>query len=334
VIPWRIFGVCVMNSSIQNIAADSIVDVVEGIYYMTDRGGMDISQAMNYIKKSKPYAYRALAMACEFGFAEKKGNRFFANSSSGELAKTKKSERYIIFRKYLQRFKPFIAFQKLVIKGNATLESARKLKIIFSLDLSEKEIRFALLNWGQYAQIFDYDNSSDEIVFNIDLEDMEKLYLKELLESLDTDVRVRICLADKLTEYVYGYLDSDEIEHLVKALMNHERDPRNSIDDAGRALEDFLRRFSSDHEIDVSSFQGITKIAEYIGSKEIGMIHEKQKKILIGIAAIRNLASHSKDRELLSSWEISPEFALEAILITASMIRSLYFYVEKGELTA
>lgn len=320
--------------SIQNIAAEEIVDIVEGIYYMTSKEGMDAVKAMDYIKKSKSYTYRALTMACQFELAEKRGNRFFASSNSGELAKARKSERYVIFRKYLQRFEPFTVFLALISKENTTLESARKLKIIYSLDLNEKDIRFALLNWGQYAQIFDYDRSSDKIVFNIDLEELEVLHLKELLESLDAEVKTKVYLADKLTECVYGYLDSDEIEHLTRALMNHERDPRNSIDDAGRALEDFLRRFSFDHNHDVSSFQGITKIAEYIGSKNARMIHEKQKKILVGLAAIRNLSSHSKDRELLESWEISPEFALEAILITISVIKSLYYYVKEGELIA
>jgi hypothetical protein len=323
-----------MDILIQNIAAEKIVDIVEGIYYMTDKGGMSIPKAQEYIEKSRSYTIRALAMACQLGLAEKKGNKYFANSNSGELIAASKSERYIIFRKYLQCFKPFIIFLTLINIGNTTLESARKLKIIYSLDLNQKDIRFAMLNWGQYAQIFEYDSPSDKIEFNIDLEELEVLYLKKLLESLDTKAKTQIYIADKLTEYVYSYLDTDEIEHLTKALLYHEKDPRNSIDDAGRALEDFLRRFSADNSINVSSLNGITKIAEFIGAKNRKLIHEKQKKVLIGIAAIRNLASHSKDRKLLESWQISPEFALEIILITISMIKSLYYYVKKGELIA
>jgi hypothetical protein len=321
-----------MEAHIQNISADKIVEIVEGIYYTTERGGMTVDMAKKYIKTSEPYAQRALSMACILDFVEKKDNKYFANNNASELVKARKSEKYIIFRKYLQRFEPFIVFLALVIRGNSTTNSARKLKIIYGIGLNEKDIRFALLNWGQYSQIFNYDSSSDQIVVNIDLEDLEMLYLRELLESLNSEVKTKIYLAEKLTEAVYGYLHSDEIEHLTKALMNHERDPRNSIDDASRALEDFLRRISFDNSQNVSSFHGITNIAERIGSKNIGLIHEKQKKILIGIAAIRNLSSHSKDGILLESWKISPEFAIETILISISMIRSVYLYVENGEL--
>lgn len=321
-----------MESCIRNISADKIVETVEGIYYKTEKGGMTLDMAKDYIKMSGSYAQRALSMACTLGFAEKKDNKYFANNNAGELVKARKSEKPIIFRKYLQRFEPFIVFLALVIRGDTTTDSARKLKIIYGIGLNERDIRFALLNWGQYSQIFNYDFSSDQIVVNIDMEDLEMLYLTELLESLNSEVKTKIYLAEKLTKAVYGYLQSDEIEHLTKALMNHERDPRNSIDDACRALEDFLRRISFDNGHNVSTFHGITNIADRIGSKNIGLIHEKQKKILIGIAAIRNLSSHSKDEILLESWEISPEFAIETILILISMIRSVYLYVKNREL--
>ncbi|MBU7047658.1 MAG: hypothetical protein HXS54_14585 [Theionarchaea archaeon] len=294
---------------------------------------MNIEQAMEYIGKCNSYTRRALNMTCQLGFAEKNGNKYFANGNSAELVKMKKSERYIIFRKHLQSFEPFIIFLALKNKGNTINESTRKLKTIYSLDLNQKEIRAALLNWGQYAQIFDYDSSTDEIKLNVDLENSEVQYLRELLGSLDSEIKTKIYLTDKLTEYVYGYLEDDEIEHLTRALMNHERNPRNSIADSGRALEDFLRRILHKKGYDVSNFQGITNIAEYIGSKERKIIHEKQKKILMGLAAIRNLASHNKDSKILESWKISPDFAIEVILITISLIRSLYYYIERGELT-
>jgi len=321
-----------MTSMIQKVAADKIIELVEGIYYKTDKGGMNIEEAMEYIEKSNSYTNRALNMACQFGFAEKKGSKYYANGNSVELIKTKKSERYIVFRKYLQRFEPFVIFLALVNKGNTINESIRKLRVIYSINLNQKEIRASLLNWGQYSQIFNYNISTDEITLNIDLDDLEVQYLKELLESLDAEIKTKIYLANKLTEYVYGYLGHDEIEHLARALMRHERNPRNSIADSGRALEDFLRRISFESGHDVSALQGITSITEYIGSKDRKLIHEKQKKILIGLAAIRNLASHSKDSKTLESWRISPDFAIEVILVTVSLIRSLYYYIKKGEL--
>ena len=319
-----------MDYKIQNVAAESIVEVVEGIYY-SGKKGFTIEEAEAYINKKSSYTRRALNMGEQLGLIKKEKEKYYFLGENVELIRAKKSDRYIIFRKYLQRYDPFILFLALIVKGNAIEEAIRKIKVIYKISVNEKEIRFAFLNWGQHSKIFDYDKDKNEISLKIEMDELPVLYLKELIESLNAEVKTKIYIAEKLTELVYGFLESEEIDYLTKALINHEKDPRNSIDDAGRAFEDFLRRIGAENGHNVSKISGISQLAQVLGGSNAGLIHTKHLHICMGLGALRVAAAHSKDKTTMESWKINPDLALETILLIISVTRSIYYYVYENK---
>jgi hypothetical protein len=317
-----------MDYDIPNVSAETVIEAVEGIYYSKNKG-MSRKEVAKYIGKSEEYARRALIVGTQLNFIKERNKKYFIHECA-DLIRADKEQRRIIFRRHLQKYDPFVLFLTLIGRGNDIQAAIRKIKVIYKIPSSEKDIRAAFLNWGQFSGIFSYDKEKNTTVLKVDVGGLSLKYLKSLIESLDHEIKTKIYIADKLSENVFGYLKHDEMEFFIKALRNHEKDPRNAIEDAGRAFEDFLRRIATENDIDVSNLNGISEIAQMIGRKKTGLIHSKHLNICLGLGAIRAIAAHSKDKKTLEKWEVNSDLALEAILMMLSTIRSIYLYVKEN----
>lgn len=317
------------DHNIQYIPAEKIIETVECFYYSKAPGATK-EMISSYLKANAEYARRASIMALQLGFI-KQDKKTLGTIDSNDLIKANREQRPIIFRKYLQKFEPFILFVTLISKGNSIEDAVRKVKVIYSITASEKNIRFAFLNWGAYSQLLKYNEKNDTISLNFPTQDLSMEYLKTLVQSLESDIKTRIYLAEKLTETPFGFLQPEEIEFFVKALQLHEKDPRHAIDDAGRAFEDYLRRLATDKGYDVSSKSGISEIAQVIGGQNPKLIHSKHLHICNCLGIIRVAAAHSKDKSTMEFWKISPDLAIETILLMISTLRSIHYYVNNNQ---
>lgn len=315
--------------NIQYVPAEKIIETVECVYY-SKSGNTTKETIGSYLKSNAEYARRALIMASQFGFIKQNKNAY-ESMDSHDIIKANKEQRPIIFRKRLQKFEPFILFITFISKDDDIEDAIRKVKVVYSLGASEKDIRLALLNWGNYAQLFDYNKESNKLSLNFPVEDLSIEYLKTLVKSLESDIKTRIYLAEKLTETPFGFLQPEEIEFFVKALQLHEKDPRHAIDDAGRAFEDYLRRLATNKGYDVSNKSGISEIAQVIGGQSTRLIHAKHLHICNCLGAIRVAAAHSKDKSTMDFWKISPDLAIEIILLMISTVRSIHYFVNNNQ---
>jgi len=317
------------NFNIQCISTEKIIEAVECVYYSKPPGAT--KEMINaYLKTNVEYARKASIMALQFGFI-KQNKKIFESLDSNDLIKANKEQRPIIFRKHLQKFEPFILFITLISKGDSIEGAVRKVKVIYSITTKEKDIRLAFLNWGIYSKLFEYDKNKDTINLKFSTEDLSLEYLKKLIKSLESDIKTRIYLAEKLTEIPFGFLQAEEVEYFIKALQIHEKDPRHAIDDAGRAFEDYLRRLATDKGYDVSNKNGISEIAQVIGGQNPKLIHVKHLHLCNCLGAIRVAAAHSKDKLTMEFWKISPDLSLEVILLIISTIRSIHYFVNNNQ---
>lgn len=314
---------------IQYVPAEKIIEVVECVYY-SKSSGVTKDMIGKYLKTNLEYVRRAAVMASQLNFIKQEDGLFYTLDSN-DIIKSNKDQRYIIFRKHLQKFEPFILFINLLSKGDTIEDAIRKIKVIYSLPTSEKNIRFALLNWGSYSELFEYNEKNNIVNLKFPAEELSTEYLEKLIESLKSDIKTRVYLAEKLTEKVFGFLKPEEIEFFVKALQEHEKDPRNAIDDAGRAMEDYLRRLATDKGYDVSDKNGISEIAQVIGGQNSKLIHVKHLHICNCLGAIRVAAAHGKDKSTMEIWKISPDLAIETILLMMSAVRSIHFFVYENK---
>jgi len=308
---------------IPKATASAIMEVVEGACNR-QLEGITAPEAAKYAGiSSEEYARKALDSATQLGMLTKTDQKYYPTNDISDFPRASKEQKPFLFRKFLQRFDPFILFASLLGRGNLLDQAARKVGVIYSVEAGPESIRFTLSNWGEYAQII--EAKKGKIVLKIETPILSAEYIRELLEAMEHDIKARMYIATKLGDNVFGYMRQDEIDFLVKSIRTHQKSPRNSIDDAGRAFEDFLRRVLLDKEKDASDCKGITELAERMKGEKL--VDQKQLEICRAIGSIRVAAAHSLDRLSNEAWTINPDAAIETILLTITMIRSVHVYV-------
>jgi len=299
-----------------------IMEVVEGACH-SQHNGISPSEAADYADITEEYARRALESATQLGMLTKAELRYYATNEISDVSRASKEQWPLFFRKFLQRFDPFILSVSLIARGNSLDQAARKISVIYNINAAHQNIKTTLANWGQYAGII--EGKKGAIVLKIETPTLSAEYIRELLDAMEHDIKARIYIATKLGENVFGYMRQDEIDFLVKSIRTHQASSRNSIDDAGRAFEDFLRRVLLEKGKNASDCKGITELAERMKGEKL--IDQKQLEICRAISSIRVAAAHSMDRLSNEAWKINPDAAIETILLTLTIIRSIHAYV-------
>lgn len=247
---------------IQRVTAKTIMEVTECGFFTKGRG-IDTKDAAKYANFSEEYARRALDAAVQPEVMFEESGKYFTKSENDDVSRATQDQHPIIFRKIVQRYDPFILFLMLIGKRNSSENAARKISVIYNIQASPDVIEKTLIEWGKYAEIVEV-GTKGQVSLKIETEKLSAEYIKELLEAMEHDIKARVYIASKLGEKVFGYLKHDEIEFLVTAIRKHQQEPRNAIDDSGRAFEDFLRRLGTDCKLDMSSCKGIGELSEHL----------------------------------------------------------------------
>jgi len=308
---------------ISRVTAKTIMEVIECGFFTKGRR-IGAKEAAKYANISEEYARRALDAAVQLEVMREETGKYYTKSENDDVSRATQDQHPIIFRRIVQRYDPFILFLMLIGKNNTSENAARKISVIYNMQASPDVIEKTLVEWGKYAEIIEV-GTKGKISLKIETEKLSAEYIKELLEAMENDIKARVYIASKLGERVFGYLKHDEIEFLVLAIRKHEEEPRNAIDDSGRAFEDFLRRLGTDCKLDMSPCKGIGELSEAL--KGANLIDQKHLEICKGLNSIRLAAAHSKDRKTNIPWKINPDSAIEAILLSLTMIRSLHKFV-------
>jgi hypothetical protein len=300
---------------------------VEGICLSGEKG-LTLEEVSHYINKTNEYARRCINAAIQLGMIKKVNDKYVAEAESEEIPKVKKEVWPILFRKFLQRYKPFILFTALINRGNSVEEACRKVKTILNIPSSNKIICKSLVTWGKYANILESEENG-----TIKLKDLPKektiFHIKELINSLSDELKIRIYIENKLTDVVFSYLQHDEVEFILKAFKEYQSDPRGAIEDIGKAFEDFLRRIAVDRKVDLSRANGIGECAQMLRNENL--ITQKHLVMCQHVNAFRLVAAHSKEKITLKSWKITQDAAMEVLLTTLTLMRSIFLYVLKKE---
>lgn len=308
-----------IRERIPKVTAEVIMKVLEGVAYKKGEG-LTLIDAARYANVSEVYARRALESLVQLGAVTHLDDRFLAEPETDDITRASREQWPLLFRKFLQRFQPFILFIMLLGKGDSPDDSARKIKVISDIHETADVIRSSLLNWGQYGGILHY--SKGKIQLKVPTDRLSAEYIRELIQALEDDMRARVFIANKLSEEIFGYMQRDEIDFLVSAIRKHQEDQRKSIEDAGRALEDFLRRVADEKNVDVSRSVGIGQVADAL--KGANVIHSRHLEMCDFVNGMRIAAAHSKEAATLQSWTIKPDSAIETALTTLTTIRSIF----------
>jgi hypothetical protein len=125
-------------------------------------------------------------------------------------------------------------------------------------------------------------------------------------------------------------LDETDRKLLADALLAYVAKPRDSVEKAGQAVEDFLREVAGDQGLasDAGKLNGIGQLANLLHTK--GVIHNHHQKLADAVSTARNAAAHRKDKKTMTPWTITPLAAFTAYSTALTVIRSVHQYTTSG----
>lgn len=239
-----------------------------------------------------------------------------------------------VMRKFIQEYEPFITFIQYHLNGATLEESARKVYVSYKFEGKDHVfLKDLFLSWGTTTGIF--SNTTEGIILD---EKIQKQYaaIDRLEVNLTEDIAIRLYISNRLGDEIFSKLTSAEVSELVDAYLKCSNDARGSIECAGRAFEDFLRRMALSVKIDVSRKNGISEVTNALynnrdaSNVNHNMIHSKQHNISIAIGDIRNMAGHSLEARTMERWNLTTHSAKIYVELVLSTMRSIYDYIHNS----
>lgn len=293
--------------------------------------GAMLDNIVQYTGKSVPYVKSAIVAATLLGMVTVENNTYYTNQECIRQLTTTPSEaqKNAVFKIWLQKWKPYITFLKYVSNGDSAKNATRKTSSFFIFDKDIGFVEKLLLNWSKSTGII----TSNGLLAEGYQKGKETEF--ELLQQMSLeDANLRLFVIEALTDEVFAWLTSDEIDEIVGGMTKYRTDPRASIESVGRAFEDMLRRTALDLELDAKKQNGISQVANYLYAHRDSegniqsSIHSKQYNISQAIGDIRNMAGHSKEAKTMERWTISSHAALGYSLQVLCTIKSVYLYTK------
>lgn len=281
----------------------------------------DISK---FVDKNQRYAKAAIQLGTELDLIRESGEGYKINPDiEEEVRKSSPEQRFVILNKYVQRYEPFTAFLSFLSKGYDTDRAAVQVEVLYQLGIDEEKLEMQFVSLGEYTKLLEISNGSVEI--NIESDPLTEEYIRDLEKALKSEASARVFLEDRIGEDIVSYMNDEDIEELVTALLDYRDSPRNAISAAGRAVEDFQREIGADHGVegDYSEASGIGQLSDELHREDWSM-----KRHLHGgnyLGGMRNPSGgHGYNPETLERWEVNREVALDYILSSIHYVRSLY----------
>lgn len=152
-----------------------------------------------------------------------------------------------------------------------------------------------------------------------------------LTAELDSEMAARLFVANRLGTEFFHNLDKTEQARLCESVLHHASNPEKSSEDAGKALESYLRLIGTNAGYDLTRFNGLGEIADHLAGGGRMVIHPKHRDLIKATSTLRNCSAHERDKLTNQPWRKTPEMALANILWTLHLMRSIDLWVRKRE---
>jgi len=306
-----------------DVSAEFLMDVANLV--STSPHKLSKEDIINSFDKNPNYINLAISQCILLGLIEIQGGFYIGSLKIASLIKSsERSQHKIQFRSVLQKYPLFLLFITFISKGYNIIESAKMVKGIFRLTVSEKIIEKSLKNWGIYADLIILDKNVIKIPEAEAALPTE--YVKNLLKALKAELQANLFLIDTMGPSVYSYLIEKKIniDDLSYALINYENEPKLSANKSSQMLEFFLYKLAEDKKIDVKSYNGPIQLGNALRANK--SILSNHSNLITGFGTIRNMAHHDPDKETGKPWEFTPQGAIITTLAVPTLMRSLYIY--------
>ena len=308
---------------------EALSDIAEAALHKQD--GLSIPEVAEYLDASIKYATDVTIAAVNLGILVVKEGKYLLNLTATDLAKAAKNQRSLLFRKFLINFDPFVIFASLLLKGNNVEDSARRVKVIFSVPESLTIVLKTLRSWGLFSGVISQGPTGEQVTGIKSEEELNEQYLQEFIRALKDEWHAKLFIAGKVRDGAYVFLNEVDKTNLVNSLKKYRDYPDDSMKDIGNVLENFLRKIGSEKQLTgLVDQKGIGQLANFLRTKNV--ILEEHKKMCNYVNIFRIAADHGSHPEILRPWKIEKDSALEAFLSNLTTIRSIYAFTGTSDL--
>lgn len=308
------------------IAAELIMTIVEACA-LSDFP-MTGDKLPGYAGKNSRSVNEAIKAALWMRLIERHDDGYVAPPSIRSEFSLGKEQKGLIFLKYLQRRKSFVQFATFLDYENEPSEASEKVRVLYQIDVPAAVILQLFGGWGRSAGIFEGNNQSLRLKQQYRASDLPTEYLEGLKDALENDMKARVFVNRKLTKEIFRSLPDAGVERAVRAIRGIGTDARNSVEDAGELLEDYLRGKASREGVSVTSASGIGEVLKILEGKQLSesKVTAEHKSIAGALNTLRIMSAHPTRATTGLRWEIKPDSGLEAVLLVLSLIRSIHEY--------
>jgi len=304
---------------IKHVSIEVLSEVLETIYHFqrNNYSPITIKEILKHCSKGERYIRDTLSMLKELKLLEFSIDSFKIPSEHFNDIYSPESVKSLI-ETTIRSYPPFVEFLYLISIGKPKESASRMVKDVSKMESSEDVICKAFNSWinGLKINIKEINPPQSTIL-------KEQHRFEEKTEAI---LFIREQFGDDITK-----IQKDIFEDLLEALMDFKNDPEKTVNDAGRALEDFLR-YCCKGKVDVSGCSGIIQIANVLNRPEISISSKKHNGILIGLGNIRSMGdAHGIDKSEEQRWTIKEDTALLYVSLIIKIMKSIIEY-QKGKL--
>src|SRR5712692_6575902 len=237
------------------VSVDLIMDAVEACSLSTRT--LSLRNLVAYTRNSERAVREAAKAATWLGLMQRmEGGYVAASTVRGEFP-AGSEKKMLLFRQHLQRKNAFIQFATFLIYGEPPVSAAAKVRVLYDMSIDSETIFKLFTSWGKSTGLFEEDHEGLRLRPEYRVSELPLEYLDGLKEALGSDMRARVFVARKLSDEAFSLIPEAGIERAVRALRGIESDPRNSVEDAGELVEDYLRQKAKTHGLSATEASGI-----------------------------------------------------------------------------
>lgn len=277
------------------------------------------SDVLAYVERTKGYVYKGINFLLDFGLLIKHNDDSFVLNSKAfnQLESNEKTINQILIELIIS-IKPFVEYVSLLNSDKSKEDVIKIIKFTYEIEEQPSVIQKTFDKWLEMCNI------------KINILPQKIEIIEQLQESFENIIKANLFLKEVFADN-YQLISKQVLDDLAKAIIAIKIDTSESITDAGRAFEDFLRIDLAPH-IDLTNCSGIGQIADILNQRQNRTeFPSKLNNISKTLGNIRSMGdAHGVDRELNARWIIKEETAMIFILNIISVINSFIDYREKG----
>ena len=301
------------------------IDILSIIYeYQIKNRKCSEEDILVYTDKTRSYLFKTLNYLIELRCIVNDNDSYTINSEYYKKIDGSRDSLSYPIKESLISYKPFSEYIYYISRGKSPDEAVRLVKTLYSLKDANATISKIFDKWVKFANV-QLSVKSKSIGITPQLASNESI--RNLQDALDNKALALRYIKEELGD-LYIQVSPDVINDLCSALQNINIDTSESINDTGRALEDFLR-IDLKSGLDLSKCAGIAQIAAEFNRFE--KYPNKLNNVVSGLANIRSMGkAHGVDKDLNQRWVITKSSAAIYIITVLAIIKSYLKYIKTG----